>query len=221
MLFDPLTRHVEFMPDWSWPLLHVLWIVGGTLFLLLHERKPVTTIAWLLAFWSVPLLSGIAYFLFGPRYLDREKGARQKAKQATDRASPARREDEPPGFDAEPLAAIARATVGGVEPSVQPSRADALTLYETGEELYPALERAIEEATDTLHLEYYIWQPDGIGTRPPGRSRATGRRRGDGAARHRLDRGEELHTGVLEAARGGGSCAAHLQSPAPARAAAG
>ena len=40
MLFDPLTRQLEFVPGWSWPLLHVAWIVGGTLFLLLHERRP-------------------------------------------------------------------------------------------------------------------------------------------------------------------------------------
>lgn len=164
MLFDPLTRQIEFMPGWSWPLLHLLWIVGGTLFLLLHERKPVTTIAWLLAFWSIPILSGIAYFLFGPRRLDREKGARQSARRAVEAASPERREDIPEAFAAEPLAAIARATRGNAEPSVVPSRAEAFELYETGDELYPALERAIEAATETLHLEYYIWQPDGIGT---------------------------------------------------------
>ena len=165
MLFDPLTRQIDFMPDWSWPLLHVLWIVGGTVFLLLHQRKPVTTIAWLLAFWSVPILSGIAYFLFGPRKLDREKGARQGAKSAVAEVSPERRGAIPDAFDDEPLAGIARATFGDAEPSVAPSRAGSFEIYETGDELYPALERAIEEATDTLHLEYYIWQPDGIGTR--------------------------------------------------------
>ena len=165
MLFDPLTRHIDFMPDWSWPLLHVAWIVGGTLFLLLHERKPVTTIAWLLAFWSVPILSGVAYFLFGPRRLDREKGARQSAKRAAERVSPTRRAEPPESFGDEPLAAIGRATRGEADPSVAPSRAEAFEIFENGDTLYPALERAMEEATETLHLEYYIWQPDGIGTR--------------------------------------------------------
>ena len=113
----------------------------------------------------MPLLSGVAYFLFGPRRLDQEKGARQSAKAAVERHAPARRERVPERFDAEPLAAIARATRGRSEPSVVPSRADALELYETGDELYPALERAIEAASDTLHLEYYIWQPDDIGKR--------------------------------------------------------
>ena len=165
MLFDPLTRQIEFVPGWSWPLLHVAWVVGGTLFLLMHQRKPVTTIAWLLAFWSLPILSGIAYFLFGPRRLDREKGARQTARAAAERGSPARRDEAPEGFDRQPLAAIARAARGGSEPNMPPSRAKAIELHESGETLYPALERAIEAATDTLHLEYYIWQPDGIGTR--------------------------------------------------------
>jgi len=165
VLFDPLTRQIDFVPGWSWPLLHVLWIVGGTIFLLLHERRPVTTIAWLLAFWSVPLLSGIAYFLFGPRRLDREKGARQSAKRAAARQAPERRDHLPEAFEHEPLAAIARVTRGGEYPSVVPSRARSFELYTTGDELYPALERAIEKASRTLHLEYYIWQPDGIGTR--------------------------------------------------------
>jgi len=165
MLFDPLTRQIEFMPSWSWPLLHIVWIVGGTIFLLMHERRPVTTIAWLFAFWSVPVISGLAWFLIGPRKLDRQKGARQSAKTAAREHTPSREERPPEAFMQQALAAIARVTRTGERPSVVPSRADSVELYGNGEELYPALERAIDAAERTLHLEYYIWQPDGIGTR--------------------------------------------------------
>ena len=166
MLFDPLTRQLDFVPSWSWPALHLLWIVGGTVFLLLHRRRPVTTLAWLLAFWSVPLLSGIAYFLFGPRRLDREKGARQAARAGAAGSAPEPREELIEGFEAEqPLASIARATRAGEEPSAVPTRAASLELYENGDSLYPALITAIDAARETLNLEYYIWQPDGIGER--------------------------------------------------------
>ena len=60
---------------------------------------------------------------------------------------------------------IARATWGDDAPSVAPSRADASERHANGDELYPALARAMEKATGTLHLEYYIWQPDDIDTR--------------------------------------------------------
>jgi len=165
MLFDPITRHIDFLSGWGWPLLHVAWIVGGTIFLLLHERRSVTTIAWLFAFWSVPVLSGLAYFLIGPRKLDREKGARQSAKQAAREQLPSRAKRPPEEFLQRELASIARVTRADAQPSVIPSRADSVKLFRNGEELYPALEQAIDAAERTLHLEYYIWQPDGIGTR--------------------------------------------------------
>jgi len=165
MLLDPITRHIDFLSGWGWPLLHILWIVGGTLFLLMHERRPVTTIAWLLAFWSLPLISGVAYFLFGPRKLDQQKGARQNAKAAAREHIPSGREEPPAAFLDVELASIARVTRAGDQPSVVPSRAERVELYENGEQLYPALEAVIEAAERTLHLEYYIWQPDGIGTR--------------------------------------------------------
>ena len=166
MLFDPLTRQLDFVPSWSWPVLHLLWIVGGTVFLLLHRRRPVTTLAWLLAFWSVPVLSGVAYFLFGPRRLDREKGARQAAKAFAGEGVPGPTEPRLDELEAEyPLASIARASRGDDAPSVAPTRANDVTLYENGDSLYPALIEAIDSAAETLNLEYYIWQPDGIGER--------------------------------------------------------
>jgi len=165
MLFEPITRQLEFIPSATWPLLHLLWIVGSTTFLLLHERKPVTTVAWLLAFWTVPVLSGVAYFLIGPRKVDREKAARQRAKAAVNNASPAKRHEYSEAFEAEPLAAIGYSLRNGTNPSAVPGRAANFRLFDTGNSLYPALESAIDSATDTVHLEYYIWQPDEIGTR--------------------------------------------------------
>ena len=167
MLFDPLTRQLDFMPSWSWPALHVLWIVGGTVFLLMHQRRPVTTIAWLLAFWTIPVLSGIGYFLFGPRRMDREAEARAAVRGHAAGASPERRDAPFEDFESgQPLAGIARATRGGDEQTYTvPMRAASVELFENGDELYPAMIRAMEEATETLNLEYYIWQPDEIGTR--------------------------------------------------------
>ena len=167
MLFDPLTRQLDFVPSWTWPAVHALWIVGATVFLLMHQRRPVTTIAWLLAFWTLPILSGVGYFLFGPRRLDREAEARTAARGHAAGASPERRDAPPEAFEAEqPLAGIARSMRGGDEEQyVAPTRAAAVELYENGDGAYPALIRAMEEATETLNLEYYIWQPDGIGRR--------------------------------------------------------
>ncbi len=46
-----------------------------------------------------------------------------------------------------------------------PARADRLEMFFTGEACYAALEKAIAEARHHVHLEYYIWGRDQVGTR--------------------------------------------------------
>ncbi len=166
MSLNLVTGWIEAIPQWSTTAAYVLWVVGATFFMLLHKRRPVTTVAWLLAFYTVPFISGLGYFLFGPRRLNREKGLRQAARRYARDSTPERESELPEGFEAEqPLGWIARATRADDSPSVVPSRAHDITLYEDGDAHYPALLQAIADAKHTLHLEYYIWQPDGIGER--------------------------------------------------------
>jgi len=166
MFYNDLTRRLDFAPDSVWTALYVAWVVGSTVFLLLHRRRPTTTLTWLLAFWTIPLLSGLGYFLFGPRRLDDESGLRQTARRRAAEVVPESLPELPADFLAEcPFADLARVprALGDRDPG--PRRATAMTLYRDGESAFPAIERAFDEARETINLEYYIWQPDRIGTR--------------------------------------------------------
>ena len=166
MLFDDLTRRIDVVPDSLWTLLYLLWVVGGTTFLLLRRQRPATTLAWLLAFWSLPIVGAVGYFLLGPRRLDDQSELRQGARRVAARAIPKPAETLPERFVEEsPFAALARVPRAGGDVEPEPKRAAALELYEDGDEAYPAILAAIGEARETLHIEYYIWQPDVSGTR--------------------------------------------------------
>ena len=166
MLYDALTRRADFAPDALWTILYALWLVASTVFLLHRRQRPSTTLAWLLAAWTLPLLSALGYFLFGPRRLDAESGLRQKARRRAAEAAPPSSEELPAAFvDEQPQSELARVARSFGDRDPEPRRAAAFELFEDGEGAYPAIERAIGEARETIHLEYYIWQPDRIGTR--------------------------------------------------------
>ncbi|QDV09215.1 Major cardiolipin synthase ClsA [Planctomycetes bacterium Poly30] len=165
MLYDALTSRLHFAPDYVWTALFVAWIIGSTLFLLLRRRRPATTLAWIFAFWALPIVSGLVYFLFGPRRLDSQSGLRQRARRLSATVAPRPAEALPEEFlAATTFADVARVSraLGDVDP--EPRRASSFAIYRDGEEAYPEIERAFREARKTINLQYYIWQPDKIGT---------------------------------------------------------
>ena len=166
MLYDALTRRADFAPPGTWTALYALWIAASTAFLLLRRLRPATALAWLLAFWTVPLLSAFGWFLFGPRRMDAESGRRRKAVRVAARVVPAPADRLPGAFVASsPFASLARVPRSGGDTEPVPRRAADVELYADGTEAYPALEAALAAARETINLEYYIWQPDRTGTR--------------------------------------------------------
>ena len=166
MLFDALARGADLIPDSLWTVVYVLWIIAGTVFLLLRRRRSTTTLAWILAFWSLPLISGLGYFMFGPRRLDDQGGLRQRArKAAADHIPPVSQDLQQAFVDKFDLAPLARVSQASDDPEPGPKQARAVQLFADGDSAFPAILRAIELAEETVHLEYYIWEPDVIGTR--------------------------------------------------------
>ena len=60
-------------------LLYAVLEVGSILFLLGQRRPPLATLSWILAFLSLPVLSLVCYFLFGPRKLKRRNVRRDRS----------------------------------------------------------------------------------------------------------------------------------------------
>jgi cardiolipin synthase len=144
---------------------YVLWVFVACASLLMSRRSPTSTLAWMFAFVALPVVSGLYYLVFGPRRLQRRRRRWGIARGRLVRGTAQNIGKEPVAVrpklagDAAGLAAVARRLGQG-----EPTFASAVKLLDDGDEKMQALEKAITAATHHIHMEYYIWEPDRVGT---------------------------------------------------------
>lgn len=133
------------------------------MWILFERRSPIATIAWILALALMPVIGVIVYYLIGPRRFNRKKlrreAARQVARGAATLGAEAGREHLAAG--------VARFVTLGEAASGEAGipRTARVEIYLNGRDTYAAIVEAISGAQHHVHLEYYIWEPDNIGTR--------------------------------------------------------
>ena len=151
---------------WALPAVlgHLLELVLLRWVLLNTDRSPSAAVAWILAIVFLPVLGPLAYLTFGMNRAESRRAARRRAEATADAelgqtpadAPGVRRPDlPPPGRE---LARLGEA-VGG-HPWTAGNRVEVIT--DTNRTL-GLIAQAIEQARETIHLEYYIWQPDKTG----------------------------------------------------------
>ncbi len=157
-----MTEHLTALLSLAW----LLWVALVACGLILERRSPTATLAWLLALLFMPYFGFLVYLLFGPRRLRRRRlrygRARARLIQSTHRL----RQDRTallgfPKTGLEQQLALLLERIG----QGAPAPANSAALLETGDACFQAIEAAIEAATHHVHLEYYLWQPDRVGTR--------------------------------------------------------
>jgi len=145
---------------------YVVWVFVACASLLMSRRAPASTLAWMFAFIALPVVSGMYYLVFGPRRLHRRRvrygRARGRLAGGTSGYLSKRELAKRPQLaqDAAGLAAVARRLGQG-----EPTLASRVEVLDDGDATMRALEEAIRGARDHVHMEYYIWEPDSIGTR--------------------------------------------------------
>ncbi len=159
-LRDGLERALSAAAEWlAAPWLGLLWL-GYVLVLaawiIRQRREPVSTMAWLLVLAWLPVLGWAVYWWMGPQRIHRRKLKRLRARLALAEAR------LPPVGDAseEGQERLIERTTG-----FAPTRATVVDLLTGGERTFEALFTAIAGARQAIHLEYYIFEPDSIGTR--------------------------------------------------------
>ncbi|MFT4191937.1 MAG: cardiolipin synthase [Comamonas sp.] len=153
----------------EWPpslglVLSVVWAVyllllGG--WIVLQKRSPVATLGWLLALGALPYVGFFVYYLFGPQRIERRRHGRQASRRAVEQQRAFWRQRMPPE-------ALAQATGLGRliynATGYPPALASSHQLLSGGEAAFEAIFAAIGQARHTVHLEYYIYEPDQTGT---------------------------------------------------------
>ena len=147
----------------TWPIvtgLATVWVVIAAGVILLQRRSAAATLAWLLVFLFLPVVGLILYRLLGPLRLRRKQLKRRVGRRLIEDALGAMKLLREAGRDQEQ---VARVPIAMHEPP--PLHADAIDLYTDGVSTYAAMFEAITAARHHVHLEYYIFEPDKIGTR--------------------------------------------------------
>ncbi len=137
----------------------VVWIAINAVLVVMQRRPAASTIAWLFVLVFVPVVGLLIYRLLGPLKLERPRRKRSRVKHIVDEGlrGLAALEDDVTNHQ---LAQVSLGLAGS-----PPYRAAAADVYLDGASAYEALLAAVASARDHVHLEYYIWEPDTIGTR--------------------------------------------------------
>ena len=136
-----------------------LWVIASAIVIVLQRRSAASTIAWLLVLVFLPVIGMVIYFLIGPLRLERKRQRREIAKRLIDEGARGLALLDATAASHHQLAMIS-IKLGGAPPL----RAESVDIYTDGVSAYDAITAAIRDATDHVHLEYYIWEPDAIGT---------------------------------------------------------
>jgi len=164
----------------NWAELDLLWwefVLGSitvlgylaTLFLvprvlLTKKRWPASTVAWLMAIITLPVIGGLFFLVFG---IDRmgPRVRRRRAVTATLSRGPSRVGDA----QRQTLAGLSEMQQQLMRLAEQVGQTVAtvgnrVQLFHHTPPAIAAIRQAIAQAERSIHLEYYIWQPDRIGT---------------------------------------------------------
>lgn len=153
------------MPD-PWFLLWLAYIGAASLFMILQNRRPQATFAWIFSFIVLPAVGPLIYLLFG-RDLKGFSRAKRLARQGP-------RSELAPSLariladqdrciseleDANPEAVQLLGLVRHSGYSTMTIR-NRLEILQDAAEKYPRLIQDLEAAEHSIHLQYYVWGTD-------------------------------------------------------------
>jgi cardiolipin synthase len=133
--------------------------------LLVKKRQPVSSVAWMLAIVLVPIAGAVLFLVFGINRVERRKASKlrsterlaEQLPQATEPLRLPREEDRP---ETRRLMRLAQRLTGN-----WPTEGNDIELLADTNRTIGLIEQALLGARESIHLEYYIWQPDKTGTR--------------------------------------------------------
>jgi len=156
--------------DSLWIFLIVQGYLLLTIFLipyvLLQTRKqPVSKLTWIMGIVALPYAGGLLFLLFGINRVERRAALRQAARRRIDQMLPALSQ-----YEVLPGESFDRQTKGLVRladrvASTRLCFGNAVEILSDTNRTLGLIEQAILSARETIHLEYYIWQPDRTGRR--------------------------------------------------------
>ena len=136
--------------------------------ILRRQKEPMAMLAWIFAILLAPFAGWMLYWLVGSTRIHRKAHRRRKriahlVKRVRRHTHERARDGEGAAIERLPsdLATVERMTRRLL--GVPATSGNEVRVYEEANATYYALEEAIREARECIHLEYYVWQPDATG----------------------------------------------------------
>lgn len=166
-IFSSFDSFWLFAMNWYWVPLLLLY-VGVISTILIENGNPTKTIAWMLVIIFIPFVGLMLYYFFGQKYVKVNKMKKMNRIQAV-RFEKMWRELDPL---MESFIANIHEEIGDLskvfrlmktERLSSPTLDNEVELLINGESKFPKLIADLLEAKSSIHLEYYIFEPDNIG----------------------------------------------------------
>ncbi|ERJ59532.1 cardiolipin synthase [Sphingobacterium paucimobilis] len=164
---ETIKPFVDFALSWYWVPLLILY-AGVISAILIENRNPTKTIAWILVIIFIPFLGLLLYYFFGQKFVKVQKMKKINKQQAQ------RLEKQWELLDPvmESFIRDIHEEIGDLskvfrlmkrERLSSPTLDNDVRLLVNGEEKFAALKADLQNAKHSIHMEYYIFQPDHVG----------------------------------------------------------
>ncbi len=144
--------------SWAW----AFYIVVVSVWIVMQKRSPVATLGWLLSMAALPYLGFVIFYFFGPQRLHKQRLKRLRSQANLMVPDDLRRVQASAAAAPDALHQMAALGVAACELPV--ATASKVELLVGGAATFDSIFEAIEAAREHVHLEYYIYEPDVIGT---------------------------------------------------------
>ena len=143
-----------------WFVIYAVIVIGVMVRIIMDNREPSKTMAWVLVLWFLPLLGIILYFFFGQDTRKERLVSQRSLDQLTKRSMLefAEQKDLRLPESHRPLMQLFKN-----QSMALPFKDNAVEIYTNGYEFFPALLQAIGQATNHIHLDFYLFCDDPLG----------------------------------------------------------
>jgi cardiolipin synthase len=164
---EAIKPFIHFALNWYWVPLLILY-VGVISTVLIENRNPTKTVAWILVIVFIPFLGLLFYYFFGQKFVKVQKIKRINKEQAV------RLQHQWEALDPimESCIVDIHERIGDLskvfrlmknERLSSPTLENGVRLLVNGEQKFENLKVDLLKAKHSIHLEYYIFMPDKIG----------------------------------------------------------
>jgi cardiolipin synthase len=138
------------------------YIAVLSIWIVMQKRAPASTMGWVLSLALLPFAGFVIFYFLGPQRLKKQRLKRLRSRARIEGAKDVALLREV-AADAPP-ALRQMAEVGTAACGLPVSSATGVALLSGGARTFDAIFEAVRNARNHIHLEYYIFEPDKIGT---------------------------------------------------------